>query len=253
MILQPSDCDRLVAALPDNAQTVLPLHFILVGRAEAYVDSPDNPRNMAVRTDTVNSMVFADGEDMQILEGLLGEAGPAGMTWFPDRLAPHVQALTDSAYGTVLRRAEHLQRSTSTAPPIPATPGFEVRRLTADDLHLAQGAPERIQWVTHGWGDWQRLLTDGIVVAALAGSNVAALAVTFGMSRQYADIAVATAPAFQNRGLCTACAATLMPQIMQTGRRPVWTVDVSNKPSCRVSDKLGFETHFRAVSFSRDS
>src|SRR5439155_2562504 len=87
----------------------------------------------------------------------------------------------------------------------------------------------------------ERLLREGVCVAAIVDDQLAARTFSYCSNDRYADIGAATAPAFRRRGFCVACAALLCRLIRAEGRTPVWSTGESNTASQAVARKLGFK------------
>ena len=64
-------------------------------------------------------------------------------------------------------------------------------------------------------------------------------------------VGVATDPAYQSRGLSSACAAMMVGELFAAGRQPVWSVFLSNTPSLRISEKLQFVTQTQCTAIRR--
>lgn len=249
MLLDPAAYPQVIQLIGDSPHTVIPLHFVLRRECEVFVDDPKALRNLVIRTE----MAFVYGQDGRALEPLIAHSGLGKMMWTSAELAQTVKTVAEKTLGVRLKHAHIEQKSATVAPAPPDTPGHEVRRMDTGDLDALNSAPEEIQWTRHPWGSWDRVLAEGIVVGALHQGQIVSLATTFGRSQAHDDIGVATASEHQTKGLCTACGARIMAEILALGRTPVWTVDVANKASFRVSEKLGFVTQFHAAGFSEES
>ena len=252
MVLQPEAYPKLIERIGDSPGTVIPLHFLLRSSCTVWTDDEHALDNVVLRTETRLSTSFLYGEDRDALMPLISEAGKCDMLLAPAEMAGLAQDAAEAALGVTMTREQMEQKSASAAPPVPPTPGYEVRRLTADDISLLETAPGELQWTCASWGSWERLLAHSIVVAAMADGAVVSVATAFGRSQRHDDIAVATAPEHESKGLCTACGATIMEAILTEGRVPVWTVMIANRPSFRVSEKLGFVTQSHCVALLTD-
>ncbi len=250
MLLNPSQYPPLIDAFEESCGTVLPLHFLLHGPVKVYATSPDAVSTAVIFADMPHPVVFGVLGDVDVLADLLREVGPREELWVRSEQADEGIAAVKAAYGIDLKADTIEQKDLAEAPPVPDSPGFEVRRLSESDLPALEGMAGELQWPSNGWQTWPRVLEKGAAVGAITGGKIVSIATTYGISRRYADIAVATHSDVQGKGLCTACAATLIPEIFAMGVTPVWTVHMANKASHRVSQKLGFTTRFNAAYLS---
>lgn len=246
MNLPPEAYQRLVDKVGDTAQTVIPLHFCRTGQATVWVDAPDALANVVIRADIQHPMVFCYGDDMAALMPMLREAGMTRQLWAPGAIGDALLPTAEEAYGAPLHMHRVEQKVATVAPLVPEPEGVAIRRLSESDVGSLQACGD-LQWLPDGWGSWDRLLQEGIAIGALDDERVLAAAVTFGRSATHDDIGVATDASSRCKGLCTACGAAIIAEILAEGRVPVWTVAIDNKASFRVSEKLGFETRFHAV------
>lgn len=85
--------------------------------------------------------------------------------------------------------------------------------------------------------------------------RLASLAIANFVAPPYADIAVATAPAFRRSGAAVACCAALVAQLLREGLRPAWNTAESHTASRRLSARLGFteQARYRAIYLARTS
>jgi GNAT superfamily N-acetyltransferase len=122
--------------------------------------------------------------------------------------------------------------------PVAATRLQTVRLLSPADGVLLERAPPALRGA--GWGSPRVLLREGFAAAAIIDGELVALAHTTARSDRYADIGVATLPAWRNRGLASATAALVAREVQSAGQTPVWSTGATNKASLRVARKLGF-------------
>jgi predicted GNAT family acetyltransferase len=98
-----------------------------------------------------------------------------------------------------------------------------------------------------GWGSSSALLREGIAAAAILDREIVALCHTTARTVQYADLGVATLPAWRNRGLASATAALVASEVQSAGQTPVWSTRATNLASLRVARKLGFQEVSRRI------
>jgi RimJ/RimL family protein N-acetyltransferase len=152
------------------------------------------------------------------------------------RLEPSLRAAFDRV--GVWDRVEYLLHRPSSARTVE---GFEIRRLGAADAPALTGLSTRSAWVHDTWGGAEGLAASGYAWGAFDGPVLASVACTFFLGRRYEELAVATEPAYERRGLSTACAAALCEDVHARGRVASWSTSPDNVASIRVAEKLGFE------------
>jgi len=237
----------VIDALGENTRTVIPFHFVLRRTASVWAD--DALRSVVIRTAHPRPQVFVFGDDAPTLTDFIHNAGRARLYWVPEGCADDIECELRAWLGGGLDRLPDVQRTVDRAVDIPPPAGVELRRLRAADLPLLQSAHQELHWLYESWGDWETVLSEGIVVGAIVDGEVASAGVTFARAAVLDDIGVATVSTYQRGGLSSACSALLVREILAQGRRPVWTVFVENTPSVRISERLGFRTMTRCVVF----
>jgi GNAT superfamily N-acetyltransferase len=151
-------------------------------------------------------------------------------------IATELSGLLASATGRPVRFLDdvyHVLRH-----PVAPTHVETVRLLSPVDSGLLERAPPELRGAE--WGSPRVLLRDGFAAAAIVDDEFVALAHTTARSDRYADIGVATLPAWRNRGLASATAALVAREVQSAGQTPVWSTGATNKASLRVARKLGF-------------
>lgn len=116
--------------------------------------------------------------------------------------------------------------------------GFTPRRLgvaLAEQLD-AELEPHGLQVFT----DAAHLVADGLGFGVVEGGRLACAATSYAMSARYVEVAIATRPAYRNRGLAAVAAAALIRHCLAAGLSPRWSA--SNPVSQRLAVRLGFRT-----------
>ncbi len=247
MEVPPDRFPAVMDALGENTRTVIPFHFVLRRTARVWAD--DELRNVVIRTAHPRAQVFVFGDDARVLWGLMRESASARLYWVPESCADEIERDLRAWLGDDIDRLDDVQRTVDAPVDIRVPADVDVRRLMAADLPLLAASHEELHWLYETWGDWETVLSEGIVVGAIVDGEIASGGVTFARARKLDDVGVATVGTYQRRGLSTACSAVLVREILAEGRRPVWTVFESNEPSHRISTKLGFRTMTRCVVF----
>jgi RimJ/RimL family protein N-acetyltransferase len=155
--------------------------------------------------------------------------------------APRLEASLRAAFDRVgvWDRVEYLLDGAPRAGGVAGS--FEVRRLDVADAPALAGLSARSAWVHDTWGGAGGLAASGYGWAAFDGPDLASVACTFFLGRRYEELAVVTEPAYEGRGLSTACAARLCEDVRSRGHVASWSTSPDNVASFRVAEKLGFE------------
>ncbi len=240
MEVESVDLPRLTEALGENTRTVIPFHFLERKRARAWAD--EDYANVIVQTDAVGGMAFMFGDDVEWQAEVLAPLGRLRLYWCPTGTVRRLLKVVASKYEADWILEPDIQRTVAKHVELPAPEGADIRRLTSEDLPAIRACAPELEWLSDGWGSWERIIERAILIGAMAEGRMVSGAVTFARSAHLDDIGVATEAAYQGRGLSSACASMLVREMLAAGRTPVWTVFRSNTPSVRISDKLGFVT-----------
>lgn len=245
MQLDTTDLPRLMAVLGENSRTAIPFHFLKRRRARAWAD--DDLANAIIETATPEPMAFIFGDDADWQGEVIASLGWMRLYWCPDGTVEQLTQVVRETHDREVVLEPDIQRTVSEHVHIPAPAGVEIVRMTAAYLPAIAAAATELSWLCNAWDSWQELLERGIILAALADGRMVSAAVTFARADTMDDIGVVTDPTCQCRGLSSACASALVREILAEGRRPLWTVFLSNIPSVRISEKLGFVTRSRCT------
>jgi len=240
MEIETADFPELMAALGENTRTVIPFHFLKRKRARAWAD--EELANVIIETGSPEPMAFIFGENARWQAEVLATLGRQRLYWCPTETVGQLLPTVRQKHESQLSLEPDIQRTVAQHVPIAPPQGAEIRRMTGADLPAIAVCSPDIAWLADSWDSWEELLVKGIVVAAIVEANIVSAAVTFARADALDDIGVATDPLYQRRGLSSACASLLVKEMLAEGRRPVWTVFLSNTPSVRISEKLGFIT-----------
>jgi len=126
----------------------------------------------------------------------------------------------------------------STPPPLASSPDSRIRGMHPGDAAalIKIGQP----WLWKFWRDAEDFCRIGVGYVALVDGVAVSIASIFSESERYADLAVATHPAFRSKGYSTAAAHALCQDIVAKNRVPVWNTSTDNLASIAISHKLGF-------------
>jgi hypothetical protein len=238
----------LAAALGTTPESVISVHLLRRGLAQAYVAGRPARfaaaivRNLAYATDELTAFGWDPDAVWHLLRGLDGwrciEVDPAVAPAVADRIA---------ATGTPPRFLTDLYHVADN--PIPPVLHRSVRLLTPADCALLVDAPPLLRGA--GFGSIDDLLAHGFAAAALVGDAIVSLAHTSARADDYADIGVGTLPAWRGRGLATAAAALVTRAVQAAGQVPVWSTGEDNLASLRMARKLRFREVARRVYIIR--
>ena len=240
--------DRLADALDDTPETVIPVHLLRRGLADAWV-AGTAPRfdGVIVQAHLLPQEPWCFGRDPSAIWGLLRPL----IDWGRQRFSPNVPAdmacqlaifITEQAdvrcrqYGDVYH---------TLVGPINEFTVPEVRLLGLEDEGLL--AAFRSNPSDMGFATFEDLLTDGAAAGAVVEGSLVALAHTNAMTTRYGDIGVATDELWRGKGFASSAASIVARRIQERGRTPVWSAGEDNAASLRVAAKLGFVEVSRRV------
>ena len=228
----------LADALGETPETVISVHLLRRGLGRAYVVGEPTAFEAAI----VQNIAFDSDEPMafganpEALRTLLGALPGWSSVSVPAAIAPALGSLAGAAIGRPVRYLDDVYHVANR--PIPPIRHELVRLLTPADVDSLERAPAQLH--PHGFRSVAELLAEGVAAAAMVDGGVVALARTAARSDCYADIGVATLPAWRGQGLATAAAALVAERVQAAGQIPVWSTGEHNLASLRVAAKLGF-------------
>ena len=240
--------DRLADALDDTPETVIPVHFLRRGLADAWV-AGTAPRfdGVIVQAHLLPQEPWCFGRDPSTIWGLLRPLNDWGWQSF----SPNVPADMASQLATFIKQDADVQcrqygdvyhtlvgRVNEFTVP-------EVRLLGLEDEGLL--AAYRSNPSDMGFATFEDLLTDGAAAGAVVEGRLVALAHTNAMTARYGDIGVVTDEPWRGKGFASSAASIVARRIQERGRTPVWSAGESNAASLRVAAKLGFVEVSRRV------
>lgn len=238
--LDPSECEGLIRALGDTAQTVIAVHQLRHSLCEAYAEvGPGRQDAVVLRPSRPNDELVGFGTDAESLCRVLRGLSGWSCVCVEDGIARRPGPLLEAQLGRPVRYIMDIYHTLER--PVVAVSHPSVRYLKRQDGDLLTAAPIAIRGACLGFGTFERLLQDGVVAGAVIDGELVAVASTWAMSEKYADLSVVTARPWRGRGLVTACAGLVAAVIQGAGRVPVWSTGEDNLASLRVARKLGFE------------
>ena len=235
--LDDNEVRRLIEAIEETPETVIPLHLLMQGTCKAYaVGDPASADAVVVQSDSLGAEPFGIGNDVEGLWALLCHLEGWTCVDVSPYVAPRLGALIREATGSRVCYYDDVYHTLTR--PAPAIDEPAVRELTRDDLGLLEaagvvGASFR--------GALPALLEAGAAAGAVVDGRVVGTARTAAITARYADIGVSTDETWRGRGFATAAAAIVASRVQEAGRTPVWSCGEDNLASLRVARKLGFE------------
>ena len=240
--------DRLADALGDSPETVIPVHFLRRGLADAWV-AGTAPRfdGVIVQAHLLPQEPWCFGRDPSAIWGLLRPLND----WARQIISPNMSADMASQLATLIKQdagvrcrqygdVYHTLGGRVNEFTVP-----EVRPLVLEDEGLL--AAYRSNPLEMGFATFEDLLTNGAAAGAVVEGSLVALAHTNAMTARYSDIGVATDEPWRGMGFASSAASIVARRIRERGRTPVWSAGEGNAASLRVADKLGFVEVSRRV------
>ena len=240
--------DRLADALDDTPETVIPVHLLRRGLADAWV-AGTAPRfdGVIVQAHLLQQEPWCFGRDPSAIWGLLRPLND----WGRQIISPNVPADLASQLTTLIKQEADVQCRQygdvyhTLSGPINEFTVPEVRLLGLEDEGLL--AAYRSNPSDKGFATFEDLLTDGVAAGAVVEGSLVALAHTNAMTARYGDIGVATDELWRGKGFASSAASIVARRIQERGRTPVWSAGEGNAASLRVAAKLGFVEVSRRV------
>lgn len=234
--LSVDEMRKLVGAIHESPETVIPIHLLRHGACRAYAVGDAASLNAVVlRADYLPDEPFGLGTSAQGLWDLLRDLDDWACVEVAPTVAPRLGAIISEGTGKSVRYYQDVHHILTKL-----VPGFDdpaVRQFTIDDIDLLTAfgvdAAE--------FGGLSRLLVEGVVAGAVVDGEIVGTAHTSAVTNRYADIGVATQEAWRGRGFATAAASIVARQVQEQQRIPVWSCGEDNAASLRVARKLGFE------------
>ena len=236
--------EALIDALCDSPETVISTHFLRRGAADVLVvGDPTDLEAVIVQLHILPSepSVFGTSVDavISLIPHLTGWACinvPADMA---DALMEPVAREADAAGVRLLDDVFHVLEAPSTADV------QDARILGPDDLGLLESAADLIEGAA--FDHLIEALDWGHVAAIERSRRIVALAHTFAISPDHADIGVVVAEDHRRKGLATAVGAAVSNAVHAGGRTPVWSAGGTNLGSMRAAQSIGFKETSRRM------
>ena len=234
--LKVDEVHRLLQAIDQSPETVIPIHLLRQGTCRAYAAGAAAALDaVVVRADHLPEEPFGLGTSAQGLWDLLRGIDGWTCVEVAPTVAPRLGALMSEGTGRRVRYYEGVYHTLTKPAPVFEDPA--VRQLGIRDAGLLAA------YGMHGgdFGSLPRLLLEGVVAGAVVDGQVVGTAHTSAVTDRYADIGVETQEDWRGRGFGTAAASVVARRVQEQGRIPVWSCGEDNVASLRVARKLGFE------------
>ncbi len=234
---RPEERQVLAGTLDDTPETVISVHQLARGLAEAYVaGDPRDPGGIIVRGGSDPGELMSFGSDAAVLWDLLWLVEEWWCVSVGEPCARELGATIEARMGTKVRYYEDIYHALRS--PVTEFHHEATRLLTPDDLELVEAAPVEVRGGV--WDSTREMLEEGVVAGAVVKGDLVAIAFTYARSAGYADVAVNTLEGWRGRGFATAAASLLARRLQEVGQVPVWSTGEDNRASLRVAHKLGF-------------
>ena len=234
--LTVDEVHRLLEAIEETPETVIPIHLLRHGTCQAYAVGDAGSSDAAiVQADHLPEEPFGLGTSAQELWNLLRGLDCWTCVEVAPTVAPRLGALMSEDTGKRVRYYEGIYHTLTKPAPLLEDPA--VRQLTVDDIDLlSASAVDGAEF-----GGLCGLFLEGVVAGAVVDGQIVGTAHTSAVTDRYADIGVETREAWRGRGFATAAASIVARRVQEQGRIPVWSCGEDNVASLRVARKLGFE------------
>ncbi len=214
------------------------MHLLRRGLCHAYVagELPRFGAAIVQGTEFLPDELMGFGDDPSAMADLLALVHGWRCVDVAQPLAPELGRAITSCIGRAVRSYDEIHYALR-QPVVPVSHPT-VRLLAVADLAALEAAPAEVRGA--GFGSTRALLAEGVVAAGILDGRVIAIAHTSAITRDYADIGVATLSEHRGQGLATAGASLVARELQCRGLQPVWSTGVNSFASQRVAEKLGF-------------
>jgi len=226
--------------LPDTPWTTMMFHVLQQRCGEAYVDSPESPRNIVVTATGDGTPECPD------LAYLFGMPSADGIQEYVAGVKRHTEFVCDKEMYPVIEQHHPANRACKTVVAwydyldvemdYPHQPGL--RRLRSSDAALAQRILPPRDFRT--FADAKALIMAGGAYGAFDGDDLVSVAYTPDHSVKFERVAVYTHQAHRRKGLGFAAAAKLLNNSATRGRIPCALIPEDRGAGWALAQKLGF-------------
>ena len=227
----------LAGALGDTPETVISIHLLARGLAEAYVaGDPTRPDGVILQDGSDPGELMSFGTDTEALWELLRLVEGWWCVSVVESCAEDLGTIIEARTGSRVRYYRdiyHVLRG-----PVARIHHEAARLLTPDDLELVEAAAVEVRG--SGWDSTQEMIEESVVAGAVVKGDLVAIAFTHARSARHADVAINTLMEWRGRGFATAAASLVAQRLQEAGQRPVWSTGEDNLASLRIAQKLGF-------------
>jgi hypothetical protein len=247
--VSPEERQALARSLDDTPESVISVHLLARGLAEAYVaGDPTHPDGVIVQGGSDPGELMSFGSDAMGLWELLRLVERWWCVSVVEPCADDLGRIVGARTGSKVRYYGDIYHVLRT--PVARIHHEATRLLTPDDLGLVEAAAVEVRG--SGWDSTQEMLEEGVVAGAVVEGDLVAIAFTHARSARHADMAVNTLREWRGRGFATAAASLVAQRLQEAGQRPVWSTGEDNLASLRVAQKLGFTPITRRTYVIRD-
>lgn len=244
--IDSSDYPELEYSIGVTPGTVMALHALRVGRANAWISGDTvHPRALVIQRVDLPGEPMAFGTDAGAIWAIMRTLDEWNCINVDQDIARDLRPIMKWYYPDV-RPYEDIYYTLRGAPTPPPPPELETRLLSPADLPLIEAA----DFSLHGFGSAAALLEGGIAAGSLLyldKTHLVALAYTAGFAGRYAHVNAVTDETLRERGLGSYAAWLVMQQVSAHKLLPVWSAGERSRPAQRVAEKLGMREVSRRV------
>ncbi len=238
MPAEPFQPDDLASALPDIPRWVEVRGMLLSGRGRILQLDTRSPLSAVVRQDDTG------------LAAVLGCPPASCIVEGASRAKELLVAREDADWVAAALPEWHRERAVlhqlATDATLPHVPRGAVRDLRLEELGQIVGLDETLRSELT-----VELHAGTTVAAALDGGRPVAFCYAGAATERWWDIAIDTLEPFRRQGHATRCVTYQIRRQAGAGRYPVWGAMLSNAPSKRMAERLGFVAVDSIEVFSR--
>ncbi len=229
----PGDFARIAERQGDHPHLVIPFHALMSGRCETWASG----NSIIIRASYIADEPFVYGDDVEGIAECLATLNDWTMVTVDPDIATPLASVLSSRLGIpfFLNSDNYFAQSSPRA----SDTNEGLRQLSLADADLLACCPRQIQGGNREWAE--RLLTEGLAIAAFEGDQIVCVMHAYCITPRFADVSANTLPEYRRKGYARRAGAMLCDLIRKRERIPTWSTSGENVASQELAGNLGFE------------
>jgi RimJ/RimL family protein N-acetyltransferase len=248
--LQPDEFARVLPLYRESGASFPLISAVIQGgqRGQVFADARELPSAALVVTDFGFTFLAGAGQNEPFDDALSrlfasgGALRPSYLMWYATPAG--WRRRLDAFGGDAVRRRERVrfefreERAGWLAGPAECPDGFELEHASADSLPKAERLGLNLG--SRFWASPAEFVERGLGVFLTSGGEVVSLCYAAAVADGLAEVDIATAPEFRERGLAGVVAKRFIKECLRRGVKPTWDCFDYNAGSMKLAERLGF-------------